>query len=217
MSVSIKGLRWLKYIMANIQPKYTTVDQVKLYLRGKTSSRASNYNEYDSLTTAQIKSFIVKGESRVEIDLSRQYNIPLVSSITGTFEGLPDSTQIFINEMCTWRTLDLILTIMFGSSDGVRGKEFRESCVMQYKVLLSQAKGLDKHGQYIYPPLQGLLLNPDASYRTVAGAQTPKVATVGVRARDLTNITRGKLSNMNKSLVYGWLLPNTKPDDATDC
>jgi hypothetical protein len=190
--------------VANFKPRYTNAGQIKLYLRKKASYGLSAPDVMDSITTQQINAFITQAEARVGIDLSRQYLIPFVGTGNTEFSTLPQDTQLFIQEMCNWKTVLLILEVYYGNSDGVRGEDFKRSCNEQYMVLLNQAKGLDENNQYMYPPLDGLALNPNASYRTVSGAASPKSVAIGSSSCDNANNTKNKLTNLNKSLLYGW-------------
>lgn len=190
--------------MANFKPQYTNSAQVKLYLRRKVDYGLSTPDMIDSLTNQQINAFIVNAESRVEIDLSRQYLVPFNGGTNTPFSELPQGTQVFIQEMCTWKAVSLILATYFGQSEGDRGKAFQVNCIEQYDTLYQQAAGINEHGQYLYPPLSGLALNSNAAYRTTAGAQAPKSTGVGDGAFTNSNITRGKLTNLNKSLLYGY-------------
>ena len=193
--------------MANFRPRYTNVGQVKLYLRRKASYGLAEPDEIDSLTTQQINAFITQAEARVGIDLSRQYVVPFVGLNNSPFSTLPQDTQLFIQEMCTWKAVLLILSVYYGSSEGVRGDKFIVLSDREYLVLLNQAKGLDENNQYMLPPLNGLLVNPHASYRTAAGAQSPRSPTLGSRAHDASAVVKGKLTDLNKSLLYGWIPP----------
>lgn len=193
--------------MANYKAQYTNVAQVQLYLRRKADYGLAQDTILDAITPQQIKAFIVNAEARVETDMSRQYIIPFQNTNGGAFNTLPQNTQVRIQEMCTWMAVWLVLSIYYGSSEGDRGEAFAKACETQYKILFTQATGKDSHGQYKYTPLLELALNPNAAYRSDAGAQAPLTAVVGACAFDDANITKRKLTNLNKSLLYGWIAP----------
>lgn len=188
--------------MASFKPQYTNSGQVRLYLRKKALLNPNRYGS-DALSTQEINKFIVNAEVRVENDLSKQYVIPFSNINGGGFSTLPQRAQISIQELATWKAVLLILEVYWGDSDGVRGQTYVEYCREQYESLLEQAKGIDKHGQYMDTPLEGMLLNPNASYRTQAGAQAPLAVAVGRRSCDYAAQSRRKLTNLNKSLWYG--------------
>ncbi len=189
--------------MANFKPLYTNSGQVKLYLRKKALFNV-NRNGSDALTTQEINKFIVDAEARVEIDLSKQYVIPFSNEDGGAFSTLPQNSQVMIQNLATWKTVLLILQVYWGDSEGVRGTTFVEYCIEQYNSLLKEAKGLDDHGQYLTTPLLSVKLNPNASYRTQSGAQSPISAVVGGTACDDSSRTRRKLTNLNKNFWYGF-------------
>lgn len=188
--------------MASFKPLYTNSGQVKLYLRKKALFNI-NRNGSDALSTQEINKFIVNAEVRVENDLSKQYAIPFSNTNGGDFSTLPQRAQITIQELATWKAVLLILEVYWGDTDGVRGETYVDYCREQYESLLQQAKGIDDHGQYMDTPLEGVKLNPHASYRTQAGAQAPLSVAVGRTSCDYAATSRRKLTNLNKSLWYG--------------
>lgn len=189
--------------MANFKPQYTNVGQVKLYLRKKALFDVNKPGS-NALTTQEIIKFIVNAEVRVENDLSKQYVIPFQNVDGGGFSSLPQRAQITIQDMSTWKSILLILETYWGDTDGVRGTTFIDYCQEQYQSLLNATRGLDENGQNINTPLTGVQLNANASYRSDAGAPSPLSVSVGQCSRDNASISRSKLTNLNKSLWYGY-------------
>lgn len=192
--------------MANFKPRYTNASEVKLYLRRKAEFGLSSSNTIDNLTTQQCNSFITKAESRVHRDLSLQYIIPFIGSNGESFSELPQDTQIFIQEMSTWKTICLIMTTYYSNSEGDRGAAFLEHAEREYQELKAQVTEM-KNGRYLTTPLLGLAVNKNASYRTDAGVMAPKTVSIGSGAIDDSNITRDKLTDLNRRLYYGWITP----------
>ena len=189
--------------MANLKPRYTNSSQIKLYLRSKANYGLGGENIMGSLTNPQINAFIINAEARVEIDLSRQYIIPFVGVNGAAFSTLPQGTQVFLEEMCAWKAVYLILKSYYGTSEGDRGVAYTDSAEKLYEELKVQALGLDKNQKFLESPLVGLALNPNTLYRSPQGAQAPSTAIIGSRARDNLSVTRGKLTNLNKSILWG--------------
>lgn len=189
--------------MANFKPLYTNVGQVKLYLRNKAPVNI-NTNWFNDLSNQEINKFIVNAEVRVENDLSKQYLIPFININGGDFSSLPRRAQITIQDMATWKSVLLILQTYYGSTDGVRGTAYIQSCQEQYDALLTECTALDQYGQNVNTPLADVKLNKNASYRSDAGAPSPIVATIGAISCDNTAISRRKLTNLNKNLWYGY-------------
>ena len=191
--------------MANYTYMFTNPGQVKQYLANKafSNSRSGGNTVLDGITPQELDKFICDAESQVQLDLSRQFTIPLVAANGQPFDTTPQQTQLIISRMATWQSCIIILSVYFGRSEGVRGKSYLEDCEREYEKLSIQVTGINSHGQYIQPPLQDLQLNSHASYRSEAGAPAPLSVRIGLSSRDNSAVTRRKLTNLNKSIWRG--------------
>lgn len=196
--------------MSNYSPQFTNSEQVKIYLQGKAFNNNKqqlnnlNSSQVDSLNDQILNKFIVDAESEVQLDLSRQFVIPLTNSNNQPFNTCPQQTQLIISRMATWMSCIIILKVYFGKSEGVRGGSYVDYCIEEYQRLKFAVTGINEHGQYIQPPLQNLLLNSHASYRSAAGAPAPLSVGMGVRSRDNAAQSRRKLVDLNKSIYWGY-------------
>ena len=91
--------------MSNYSPQFTNSEQVKIYLQGKAFNNNKqqlnnlNSSQVDSLNDQILNKFIVDAESEVQLDLSRQFVIPLTNSNNQPFNTCPQQTQLIISRM----------------------------------------------------------------------------------------------------------------------
>lgn len=177
------------------QPKYTSLAEIKLELKGKiTFSNTNTTYMSDNEVLNNIKS----GEAAVERYFSRQYiTIPSFLGVDGEdFDLIPDiyvATVDIVRKLSTLKTCIYIMHTKFGKADGVRGQGYLENYKEDYRDLLAEIiEKDDKSGQWLYPPLPGLKLNPNASFYE-PGIMFPALAKVGSTSGSLTQQVVGRM------------------------
>ena len=179
------------------EPSYSNAPQVRLYLKNKVVADAEKQQK--SITTAEIKSFIISAESEVENELSKIYLIPFQTTTGQPFSQLPKTSQVILQNLCTYMAVSKILKIYYGLSEGVRGADYLKVIDEMYENIKYHLVKKDNKGVYISDVLPGLMLNPKASYRSASGIPAPMVAGIGNKGNTATARTLSKLANLNKS------------------
>lgn len=169
--------------MTFYQPKYITLQAVKRDLDGKVQFSNDNpkyVSDNDVLNNIQ------SGEGWVERILSRQYIVS--PQLTGVDingndipfnEITPMSTIYDIQKLCLLKTCIFLMETEFGKSEGVRGQSYRDNYIERLKDLEHDIIGIDQiSGQYLYPPLPGLKLDPQSAFYQ-AGIPFPRVSVMG--------------------------------------
>ncbi len=169
--------------MSFYAPQYTSLQLIKNNLRGKV--QFSNDNP-KYMSDNDVLDNIETGEGWVEFELSRQYIVsPSFIGVGPNGEDIPfkdiqpKSTVKIIEKLCTLQTCIFILETSFGKSEGVRGEEYLDNYIKEYEKLRSRALGVDQiSDQYNKPPLNGLKLDPQASFFH-KGIPFPMASTIG--------------------------------------
>ena len=184
-------------------PKYITVEDVVLELQGKVS-----FSDEDPqyISTPLVLDKIAKGESLVELEMSRVYMIPFQGFDGTPFADIPDtfySSKQYISTMALLQSCIFIMDSYFGRTEGTRGEAARKNYLSRISEL---KKGImDKEDVTYYwknPPLPGLMLNYDASW---ANAALPAPANAVIGATDFNKqMIQNKLTNPNSN----WWVPN---------
>lgn len=187
--------------MSLYQPRYISLEEVKLELKNKITF--SNTNR-EFMSDNEVLDNIQEAEAAVEYEFSRQYITPFVGVNDETFYQIQQiSTIKIIQKMCLLETCLFIMETKFGKSEGVRGQGFLEQYQKRYDRQLYDILGKDpKSGQWLYPPLPGLKLDPNSAFFQ-KGIPFPRVATVGGWANSLTNAVLRRTTNPIKNWWVG--------------
>lgn len=176
---------------------YATVNDIKLYLRDKLSDA--------DLTTANINYYYSSACVKVHQDFSRVYITPFINEIDGLYKTLPQDTRIAIRDLCVYYTAYLMLKIYFGNNDDINNaSEYADTLMLDlYNKNKSTYMGMNADGINKAIPLQGLALNPNASFRSVAGLPSSKTGIVGANAPNNAHLVKNKLTDLSKSMWNG--------------
>jgi len=190
--------------MSFYQPKYITLQSVKRDLDGKVQFSNDNpkyVSDNDVLNNIQ------SGEAWVERILSRQYVVsPQLTGVDINGNDIPfnqitpTSTIYDIQKLCLLKTCIFLMETEFGKGEGVRGQSYRDNYIERLNNLEHEIIGIDQiSGQYLYPPLPGLKLDPQSSFYQ-KGIPFPRVSVMG--SRPVSQIGR-----LNQRAVQGQVNP----------
>lgn len=190
--------------MSFYQPKYITLQSVKRDLDGKVQFSNDNpkyVSDNDVLNNIQ------SGEAWVERILSRQYVIsPQLTGVDINGNDIPfnqitpASTIYDIQKLCLLKTCIFLMETEFGKGEGVRGQSYRDNYIERLENLEHEIVGIDQiSGQYLYPPLPGLKLDPQSAFYQ-KGIPFPRVSAMG--SQPVSQIGR-----LNQRAIQGQVNP----------
>lgn len=175
---------------------YATINDVKLHVGDKVGK--------DKLTNVKIRYFLSSACVRVHQDFSRAYVIPFQNIDGNEYTMLPQDTLIAIRDMVVYYCSYLILKNYFGNNESYNNSiEYADNELSLYNEAKSLYMGVNRDNVSKSTPLAGLKLNPNASFRSVAGLPSGKTGNMGSNSNSKGILVLDKLSNLHKSMWNG--------------
>lgn len=145
---------------------YIKFEDVRVRLLGKVRFTYDE-NEENMMSIALAKRLINEAEGDVEQDLSRRYAAPFQTIDGKPFQDLPARpTSEILRTLCELKAVVRILETDFGMGSAVDASKYSESIEKRYKAIIDKQlaerkfNGEERPGQWLYPPLPGVMLAP---------------------------------------------------------
>lgn len=157
-------LLWPFFLRGAMAINYTRLQEVKNRLAGKVSF-TDDPEDLTAMSEQLFRRLCAEAEAEIDLDMSSRYEVPLVASDSGTFEGLPESSKNILRTLSEIYCVTRVLETDFAMNGGgaVDAQNLYEQSMNRYKQIMEKLTGTKKDGgsgqnQFKYPPLKGLRL-----------------------------------------------------------